>query len=54
MDWIKEAIEPEEPEGCDLCVRVAQNAPQGQIIVLPVVLPCGSVTPAAFHTYQLN
>jgi len=54
MNWIDQTLQPEEPGGCDLCVRVAEAAPPARILALPVPLPCGSLIPVLFHTYQVN
>jgi len=55
MNWINEALQPEHPERCDLCVRMAREiADRAVMFAILVHLPCGSVTPVAIHNFQMN
>ena len=55
MSWIDQALQPEHPEDCDLCQRVAEMIDKlAGVILLPVRLPCGSVTMVGVHVFQMN
>lgn len=55
MSWIDQALQPEHPDNCDLCKRVAEMIGKlAGVILLPVRLPCGSVTMVAVHVFQTN
>ena len=55
MNWINEALQPEHPEDCDLCTRVARLIAQNAAIQVMVVrLPCGSVQPVFIHHFQMS
>lgn len=55
MSWIDKALQPQHPNDCDLCVRVARMIAQyAALHILVVRLPCGSVTPVAVHHFQMN
>ena len=55
MNWVDQALQPEHPNDCDLCQRVAEMIDKfSGVIILPVRLPCGSVTLVALHSFQVN
>jgi len=55
MNWVDQALQPEHPRDCDLCERVAEMIDKfAGVIILPVRLPCGSVTMVGVHVFQTN
>jgi len=55
MNWVDQALQPEHPNDCDLCGRVAEMiAKYAQIYILQMRLPCGGLTLVALHSFQVN
>ena len=55
MNWVDQALQPEHPEDCDLCQRVAKMITErAEVGIMPVLLPCGSMVLVGILNFQVN